>query len=99
MRVKASLPFLQGVPARYTKLHTAYPGWLVGKTQVFIVVHMTIYYQNEFENGTNTSCLCKHTSKMVQLLHSVTLNMFSGKASNSQFRIHNSEELPFFFLN
>src|SRR4029434_3245734 len=37
MRVKAFLPFLPGVPARYTELHhRAYPGWLVGKTQVFI---------------------------------------------------------------
>ena len=35
-RVKAFLPFLQGVPARYTELHRAYLGWLVGKTQVFI---------------------------------------------------------------
>ena len=34
MRVKAFLPFLQGVPARYTELHRAYTGWLVGKTQV-----------------------------------------------------------------
>src|SRR4029434_193406 len=34
--MKAFLPFLQGVPARYTELHRAYPGWLVGKAQVFI---------------------------------------------------------------
>ena len=34
--VKAFLSFLQGVPARDTELHWAYPGWLVGKTQVFI---------------------------------------------------------------
>ena len=36
MHVKAFLPFLQGVPAWYTELHNAYPGWLVGKTQGFI---------------------------------------------------------------
>src|SRR4029434_5192734 len=36
MCVNAFYPFLQGVPARYTELHSAYPGWLVGKTQVFI---------------------------------------------------------------
>src|SRR4029434_10976438 len=34
--VEAFLPFLQGVPARNTELHGTYPGWLVGKTQVFI---------------------------------------------------------------
>ena len=34
--VKACLPFLQGIPARYTELHRAYPGWIVGKTQMFI---------------------------------------------------------------
>ena len=33
---------------------------------------MTICYQNEFEDGTN-SCLLNHTSKSVKLLHSVTL--------------------------
>src|SRR4029434_6781469 len=34
--VKAFLQFLLGVPARNTELHRSYPGWLLGKTQVFI---------------------------------------------------------------
>ena len=38
---------------------------------------MTICYQNEFEDGTKTSCLSNHTSKSVKLLHSSTLNTFS----------------------
>ena len=33
--VKAFLPFLPGVPAWNTELYITYPGWLVGKTQVF----------------------------------------------------------------
>src|SRR4029434_10588030 len=37
------------------------------------VLHMTISYQNEFEDGTKTSCLQNRTSKSVELLHSVTL--------------------------
>src|SRR4029434_10147315 len=39
--VKAFLPFFQGIPARNTELHRAYPGWLVGKT--LSCLHMTIY--------------------------------------------------------
>src|SRR4029434_4390853 len=39
------------------------------------VLHMTICYQNEFEDGTKTSCPKNHTSKSVKLLHSVTLKV------------------------
>ena len=53
MRGKAFLPFLQGVPARYTELQWACLWVFSGEEHL----HMTICYQNEFEDGTKTSKL------------------------------------------
>ena len=55
--VKASLTFLEGVPALNTELHSAYPGWLMRTTHVIVCHIMITLHQNEFGDNTKTSGL------------------------------------------
>src|SRR4029434_6806017 len=66
--VKAFLPFLQGIPAWYTELHRAYPGWLVRKTQVFICPSHDHLLSKEFEDDTKTSYLYTTYLKKCQIV-------------------------------
>ena len=71
--VKAFLSFLQGVPARNTELQGI--SWVAsGKDRCLSVLHMTICYQNEFEDGTKTSVPGWNTlQKWKKSFHSMTL--------------------------
>ena len=73
MRVKAFLPFLQGVPARYTKLHRAYLGWLVRITQF----NLCIKYNITTIQNTHHLCLITRAVNVNALIYEIMVGQIN----------------------